>query len=139
VLRRAPRLHLGDLEIAVLEALWRAGSATVKELHRALRGEGGPSHNTVQASVERLYRKGLLDRRKVSHAYVYAARFDRKSLLEVAVGEILGRLAGDQRDPTLSAFVDLAAREGEESLRRLEALVAERLGARRDEGEEGDP
>lgn len=129
------RFVLGDLEVAVLEALWEKQPATVKQVHARLERRGSPSHNTVQASFERLFRKGLLAREKVSHSYRYTTRGDRSSVLEEAVRDVLLRLGGSRPEPSLSAFVELAADEGEESLRMLEELVASRLGRRDDGGE----
>lgn len=129
------KLHLGELEEAVLEVLWDHGPATVKQLRVLLLGQRAVSHNSLQASVERLCRKGLLDRTKVSHAYVYEARCQRREVLGELVGNILERLGTPDREPALAAFVDLVEREGEDSLRRLEAMVGERLRQCR-EGEE---
>lgn len=128
VRRRPGRPQLGELEVAVLEEMWRAGPADVKQVFARLGSRLGIVHNTVQSTMERLYRKGYLGREKVSHAYVYEARLTREEVLTQAVGEVLDRLGGARPASALSAFVDLTAREGEDSLRELERLVAARLG-----------
>jgi len=119
--------------VAVLEEIWTLGEADVKQVHARLGRRRRIVHNTVQSTMDRLFKKGFLDRVKVSHAFVYSPRLSRKQVLERAVGEVLERLGGAQPAPALSAFVDLTAREGEESLRELERLVAERLARRGDE------
>lgn len=132
---RTGRHRLGELEVAVLEEIWRGGPADVKQVHARLGRQRHIVHNTVQSTMDRLFKKGYLDREKVSHAFVYSPRRTRKDVLEEAVGEVLDRLAGDRPSSVLSAFVDLTAREGEDSLRELERLVADRLAAA-SEGEE---
>lgn len=122
----APRLHLGDLELAVLEELWTRGACDAKAVHRALHGRRGIGLTTVQSTLERLFRKQLLRREKVSHAYVYAPALQREALLGRLIEDVVATFAGCGPEPMLSAFVDLAARVDEDNLERLERLIAER-------------
>src|SRR5215208_7116864 len=123
-LRPIPRL--GDLETAVLEHVWAAGPSDVKAVHRTLGSRRGITLNTVQSAMERLFRKGLLAREKVSHAYVYSPRHTREELGARMVEEVVSRLLKGEAVPVLEAFVDLAARADEANLDRLERLIAER-------------
>lgn len=126
-----PLPRLGDLETAVLERLWAAGPSDVKAVHRSV---GAPRHitlNTVQSAMERLFRKGLLAREKVSHAYVYSPRHSREELGARVVQDVVARLLRGEAAPVLEAFVDLAARTDEGNLDRLERLIAQRRKASR--------
>lgn len=117
---------LGDLERAVMTRLWEDGEADVKALFKAIGRPRRITLNTVQSTVERLYRKGLLDREKISHAYVYRPRISREEFgAEVMHGVVRDLLGGDL-EPVLAAFVDLTARVGKDELSRLERLVSER-------------
>ena len=62
---------LGELEIVALEYLWRVGEADVLETHAAIGKRRGITPNTVGSALERLLKKRLVERRKVSHAYRY--------------------------------------------------------------------
>ncbi len=126
-----PLPRLGELETAVLEHVWAAGPSDVKAVHRALGAPRGITLNTVQSTMERLFRKGLLAREKVSHAYVYSPRHTREELGARMVEEVVSRLLKGEAIPVLEAFVDLAARTDEANLDRLERLIAERRKARR--------
>ena len=53
---------LGDLELAVLEVLWQTDRADAKAVHSALGSARGIGLNTVQSTLERLFRKQLLAR-----------------------------------------------------------------------------
>ena len=119
-------LVLGELEAAVLEHLWSYGAEDVKSVHRALGLRRGIKLNTVQSTMERLYRKRLLTREKVSHAYVYQAGVTREQLSTRVIGEVVEQLSHGQPNVMLSAFVSLAEREGDDGLAKLEALIAER-------------
>ena len=75
------RPYLGELEIAVLEHLWSNGEFNVKGVHAALGKVRGISHNTIQSTLERLFKKKLLTRKKVSYAYVYQTAVARDELI----------------------------------------------------------
>jgi predicted transcriptional regulator len=117
---------LGELEAAVMERLWDAGECDVKAMHRAIGVRRHITVNTVQSTMERLYRKGLLGRTKVSHAYVYRPEISREAYGAQLVEDVLGQVMRGDREPLLAAFVDLAARAGKDELDRLERLIADR-------------
>ena len=124
---RPPRL--GDLESAVMEHLWRVADGEAKGVHAALGRRRGITLNTIQSTMKRLYEKGLLTREKVSHAHVYQPSVTRAEFQRGALGELVDELMRGEADAMVAAFVDLTERAGEDSLRRLEALVAERRAA----------
>ncbi len=123
-------LSLGDLERAVLSFLWSHGPADVKAVHRAVGARRDITLNTVQSTMERLYRKDLLSREKVSHAFVYSTAVTREELGAALVHDAVRNVLGSDTEPMLSAFVDLTARSGDDALARLEELIAERRRAR---------
>lgn len=122
-----PDLALGELEQEVLETLWAEGALNPGEVHRHVGVARGISVNTVSSALKRLHEKGLAHREKVSHAYVYSASVTRAELQRQLIGAIATRFADDDDSGLLAAFVDVAEAGGEETLRRLEALLAERL------------
>jgi predicted transcriptional regulator len=121
-----PLARLGDLETAILEHVWAHGACDVKSVHRTLGSRRGITLNTVQSTMERLFRKKLLSREKVSHAYVYAPRHTREELGARMVEEVVSRLLKGEAFPALEAFVDLAIRTDEANLDRLQQLIAAR-------------
>ena len=122
-----PNLALGELEQDVLEILWTHGPLKPGDVHERVGSERGISVNTVSSALKRLHGKGLLEREKVSHAYVYQAVVTRAELQRELIGAIASRFAGGERGGLLAAFVDVAESDGEETLRALEAMVAARL------------
>jgi predicted transcriptional regulator len=116
--------RLGDLEHAVLEHLWTAGEADVLETHAAVGARRGISPNTVGSALERLHRKGLVQREKVSHAYRYKPLLDRDAFRARRLVEAAGGIRALAKDGLLAAFVDLVAESDRRALDRLERLVA---------------
>ena len=128
--QKAPTL--GELELAVMDFLWRHGQSDVRETHSAVGAGRQITSNTVQSTLKRLHDKGLLHRTKVSHAFVYAPSCTRAEFHARVLDQVVGGLMAGEPDAVLAAFVDLAEAAGPEQLERLEALVSARV---RDGGE----
>lgn len=123
---------LGDLEMELLELLWRSRETDVTEAHLAIGKRRGITPNTIGSALERLFRKGLVTRRKVSHAYRYEPQIGRDELAARRVLDAAGGVKSLAETGLLSAFVDLVADVDDEALDRLETLIAEKRGERGD-------
>ena len=70
---------MGHLESKVMEILWARGEASVHEVAERL---ARPlAYTTVMTTLDRLYKKGLLERRKEDRAFFYVPRMSRADLL----------------------------------------------------------
>ena len=117
----------GALEIKVLEALWRTDAPqNVRDLQPSFEGV---AYTTLMTTLDRLHRKGVLDREKSGRAFFYRPRYSREALLsglaEQALEAVFGSRAADLQ-PILSFFVETVSRQDRESLAALERLVQER-------------
>ena len=117
--------YLGELEMAVLEHLWSNGEFDAKGLHEVLGKARGISHNTIQSTLERLFKKKLLARKKVSYAYVYQTAVARNELIGQMINDVVNTVSKDNTDGMLAAFVDIAARTDAALLDKLEQLINE--------------
>jgi predicted transcriptional regulator len=120
---------LGGLEQQVLEGLWAHGrEASVRELQGAFGGK--PAYTTLKTTLDRLYKKGFLDRRRVGRAFHYAPRFTPDSLREELAADLIDGLLGPGRPPReaarpiLSTFIDAVESRDAELLDELAALIA---------------
>lgn len=124
LLRKTPAL--GDLEVQILERLWAASEPVdARSVLAALAGRR-ISLSTVQATLERLHRKGLLARQKVSRAFVYSASVSRERLIGTLINDLAQRLAAGELEPVISGFVDLVGEADPELLLRLESTAKAR-------------
>ena len=121
---------LGDLEVEVLELLWAADSLSAKQAHAHFREARGIALHTVQSTLERLFRKGLLEREKVSHAYQYRPCVAREELLGSLIHDVFGRFRSDAAS-SAAAMVHAADSLDPETLAWLE----EQIRQRRESGE----
>ena len=120
----------GPLEIRVLEALWsRRAPACVRDLQPEF---PGVAYTTLMTTLDRLFRKGALEREKIGRAFFYIPSGSQEQLLSRLAGSTFATLLpGDAAAarPIMSMFVDTIGERDEALLDDLEALIR----ARRDE------
>lgn len=127
----------GPLELRVLEALWsRRKEASVRDL---LDGVPGIAYTTLMTTLDRLYKKGILARRRSGRAFLYAPAMSRESLESSLAAKTLDDLVASLSGPAalkplLATFVEAVSRTDELALDHLEAaLDARRRALRRAE------
>lgn len=126
--------QLGSLESALMKRMWRRGEISVRELHAEF--ESRRAYTTVMTTMDRLYKKGLLKRRKVGKAYIYVPALTEQEYQEQLTHHLLGMVLNEDRnsEAVLSHFVDVVSRADEQMLERLDQLVkAKRRALRRPE------
>lgn len=117
--------RLGDLEVAVLEYVWASADVAAKDAHAAVGIKRGISLNTVQSTLERLFRKKLLTRLKAGHSFRYSACIAREELVGSLINDVLGRFTSDS-SAALAAFVEAADSLDDSALLALEAELKKR-------------
>ena len=118
------RSALGSLERDVLEIVWRNRGITVRGVHEQLGAD--IAYTTVMTTLDRLYRKRLLDRTKSGRAFVYAARATRQELEDSVASDVVNGLMASQWSaplPFLSNLVDTVGERDHALLDELERLV----------------
>jgi predicted transcriptional regulator len=120
-------MHLGPLEQRVLDYLWRRDDpATVREVKRDV--EPKLAYTTLMTTLDRLFKKGLLDRRPDGRAFRYSARASREAFGASQLRSLLARFwsRGAEPTPLLSSLVDAVGDHDRELLPELERLVREK-------------
>jgi predicted transcriptional regulator len=115
----------GTLELRVLEALWaRGGEASVRDVLDVF---PTAAYTTLMTTMERLHRKGFLERRKDGRAYLYRPVSSRATMESGLVARAIEPLLrGGSAQPILSCLVDEVSRHDERLLDELERLVREK-------------
>jgi predicted transcriptional regulator len=115
----------GPLEIRVLESLWRrTGFQSVRDLQPDF---AGVAYTTLMTTLDRLYRKGFLNRVKAGRAFAYRPRYGREELASGIAANALTSLLKEQSvRPVLSFFVEEVSRRDANLLDELARLVDEK-------------
>ena len=135
---------LGHLELKVMEVLWAHGESNVKDVVGQL---GRPlAYTTVMTTLDRLFKKHLLARRKAARAFVYAPRWTRLEWERKRAGDfVAGFLAspGVSGDLLISSLVDAVGEYDKALLDELEKKIRSRRrvlrrGGKRDSAARGN-
>lgn len=125
--REAVLASLGTLERKTLEEVWRQKETNVRDVLVAL--DGNFAYTTVMTTLDRLYKKGYLDRRKDKRAFVYTPRMSPEELRVGLAGDVIvGLIDGATKnvEPVLACIVDAVSDRDRELLDELERLVKEK-------------
>jgi len=130
-------LALGSLELELMEILWPGGEISVRDvvpkLSRPL------AYTTVMTTLDRLFKKGLLGRRKSDRAFLYSPSFSRQEWERRRAGSLVaGFLSGPNPSPDLllSCLLDAVGQHDATLLDDLEKKIRSR---RKELSRQGQP
>ena len=128
---------LGPLEIDVMEVLWASGESSVRDVVQKL--DRNLAYTTIMTTLDRLFKKGMLDRHKSERAFLYSPRLSSHEWERQRAGDLVaGLLSGSQpaRELLLSSFVDAVGQHDamlldalEEKIRRKRKELSKRTSA----------
>lgn len=115
---------LGKLERETMNEVWRQKEVNVHAVEVAF-GER-VAYTTIMTTLDRLFKKGLLDRRKEGRAFLYSPRFTINELERGMAEDVIDNLLGvgkNQIEPVLACIVDAVSDHDRELLDELARLV----------------
>ncbi len=115
-------LNLGELEKLVLQYLWECESGDVKQVHSHFKSTRTSSINTIQSTLERLYKKKLLSRVKTGHAYTYQPIVDKQDLIAKLIKSVTRDFEPDENG-LVAAFSSLSKEFNATQLDKLESMI----------------
>ncbi len=120
-----PLPKLTRLELQIMEAVWAAGSLSIREIQEAFPKRGRPAYTTIQTTVYRLEDKKALQRvRKIGNAHIFEALLPRNAAQKRLIDELLG-LFGGRVQPVMAHLIESGkltledVQRAEKTLRRL--------------------
>ncbi|HEX4004800.1 MAG TPA: BlaI/MecI/CopY family transcriptional regulator [Acidobacteriaceae bacterium] len=119
-----PLSALGAREREVLSVLRELGSATVQQV--TVRLSAGLAYTTVMTTLDRLFRKGFLQRKKQNRAFLYSATLSSKELEGQRAAHFIRRFFSEsavQPDLLVSCLVDAVHQYDTDLLARLESSI----------------
>jgi predicted transcriptional regulator len=97
----------GDLQAEIMAVIWQRGEATVEEIREQQPARRRSAYNTIQTVMNRLVDRGLLERERHGHAFLYRARIAEEEHVAHTIGE---RLAEASPAARRAAIVKLVGR-----------------------------
>lgn len=116
----------GELEYAVMAAVWELGSGSTRELHERVGAPSGLVYTTVAKVLDRLHAKGLLSRSMQGNTFVYTPKVARDVVERARARDMMRRLFGRDQNPAMATLVDAIEDINPDLLDELTQLVEAR-------------
>jgi predicted transcriptional regulator len=120
-------LALGKLERQVLDQAWTRREVSVRDVFMAF--DEKVAYTTLMTTLDRLYKKRLLERRKDGRAFLYSPAVSREELEHGIREDVIDSLLGhgaEGIEPVLACIVDTVSERDRELLDELDRLVREK-------------
>jgi predicted transcriptional regulator len=93
-----PIKKLSPLELRIMEALWKQGRLSVREMQETFPEAERPAYSTIQTMVYRLEEKGAVRRlRKIGNAHIFDAAISRNEAGGRLVDDVINLFGGSPR------------------------------------------
>jgi BlaI family transcriptional regulator, penicillinase repressor len=94
-------LDLAPLELDCMNTLWPMGEGTVRQIRDQLAGRRPRAYTTIMTIMDRLARKGVVERRKFGRAYIYRPNLSAEEARSQALGQVVENFFGGSREALL--------------------------------------
>jgi len=116
---------LTEAELRVMKVIWKAGTASVGDVHTAMPPGNRLAYNTILTTMRILEHKGYLDRVKTGRAHVYRPLVTPGQARRKAVRHLLKSLFDDSPEQLVLAVLQDEPLSPEE-IARLKQLMDKR-------------
>lgn len=125
-------LDLAPLELDCMNTLWPLGAATVREIRDRLADRRPRAYTTIMTIMDRLARKGVVERHKAGRAYIYRARLTAEEARSQALAQLVENFFGGSTAELLAQLQPLAAVKAKSSVSAQPELAAKAMAASAD-------
>jgi BlaI family transcriptional regulator, penicillinase repressor len=95
-------LDLAPLELDCMNTLWPVGQATVREIRDLLAPRRPRAYTTIMTIMDRLARKGIVERKKVGRAYIYRPNLTAEEARSQALGQVVDNYFGGSKEALIA-------------------------------------
>jgi BlaI family transcriptional regulator, penicillinase repressor len=95
-------LDLAPLELDCLNMLWPMGEGTVREIRDALAPRRPRAYTTIMTIMDRLARKGIVERRKNGRAYIYKPNLTAEDARAHALTQVIDSFFGGSKESVIA-------------------------------------
>ncbi len=127
---RAIPIPGGELEQAVLAAVWELGGASAPDIHARVGEPRGLAYTTTAKVLDRLCAKRLVRRLRQGKSFFYTPAQPRELIETARVKDSLRRLLGADPKPAIATLVDALEKVDPALLDELTRLVNARRRSR---------
>jgi len=119
---RAGAQHPTELELLILKILWEQAPMPVRDIRKRLAEEGrNLAHTSVITTLNKMFAKKQLRRRKQGNAFLFSPRIDRDAVSRQMLGDIVHRVFDGSASAVVLSLFDCSQIDEEDvkEMRRL--------------------
>ena len=117
---------LTPVELEIMQVVWAGGEVSAEEVRLTLRQQRRRLHNaSVRKMLSILLEKGYVQRRKISHRYVYVAKVSQKRAEKSLLADLHSRVFGGDTKCMMQAFLNSRLVSAKD-LKAIKQLIAEK-------------
>ncbi len=116
--------QLTPAELEVMKVLWDADGLSAREVHDDLGERLSWAYSTTRTTIERMVRKGLVEKEAFHGLHIYRASVTRASGLARLVRDFAAQVLETSHVPVVSLFADSGALSEEEIVELQQLLDA---------------
>lgn len=121
--------QLTPAELEVMKVLWNCEGLSAREIHEQLADRQQWAYSTTRTTVERMVRKGLVQKNAFHGLHVYSASVSRARGLARMVRDFAAQVLESSHVPVVSLFADSGKLSDEEITELRDLLDREIRGA----------
>jgi predicted transcriptional regulator len=99
---RRALLDLAPLELDCMNTLWPMGEGTVRDIRDGLAARRPRAYTTIMTIMDRLARKGVVERRKVGRAYLYRPNLSAEEARATALSQVVENFFGGSKEALIA-------------------------------------
>jgi len=111
---------LGDSELEILHIMWRRGESTVRQVYDEIRERRNITLPAVMLSMERLTRRGVIQKQAGDRAAVYSPIVTKEKVGYGLLGEVVDRVLQESSGSVVSHLV---GRLNKKELEQIKTLI----------------
>jgi len=116
---------LANLQLAIMQVLWRRGEATVADVQHDLSDLRPLAYTTVSTMLTKMEHKGLVAHTRHGRSFVYRSLIDEQQVSRSMVVDLVGRLFGGDVTQMVSHLLEECPVKPAE-LARLKAMIEQK-------------
>ena len=126
-------MQLSDFELDVMQVVWERGECSAPQVHEAIRRKRDVAYSTVKTVIDRLERKGALQRARSERGTIFvSAAISSDSVQRTMLDSLISHVFAGDRKPLFNQLI------GDDELSASDLEYLERLIAQRREGTDDD-
>jgi len=115
---------LTESQLDVMHRIWERGEATATEVWKDLAADRDLARNTILTVMDRLAKRGWLNKRSVANSHLYSATVSQESVLGNVVSRLVETAFKGSADALVMALLDGRGVSADEA-KRIRKMIAD--------------